>query len=117
MLTSFLRKDIKSKKINYDSVILKWMNLWKSKTMRLINLTEDTVLFFKKNIKGLISTANGRSKIMEAAQIREDEVWDRLQSPSIAEDFLYHMDNKCYKSYVLKKTLDNIKVNSNFCLF
>ena len=54
---------------------------------------------------------------MEAAQIREDEVWDRLQSPSIAEDFLYHMDNKCYKSYVLKKTLDNIKVNSNFCLF
>ena len=70
-----------------------------------------------KNIKGLISTANGRSKIMEAAQIREDEVWDRLQSPSIAEDFLYHMDNKCYKSYVLKKTLDNIKVNSNFRLF
>ena len=71
----------------------------------------------KKNTKVLISTANGRSKIMEAAKIREDEVWDRLQSPSIAEDFLYHMDNKCYKSYVLKKTLDNIKVNSNFCLF
>ena len=71
----------------------------------------------KKNIKGLISTANGRSKIMEAAQIREDEVWDRLQSSSIAEDFLYHMDNKCYKSYILKKTFDNIKVNSNFCLF
>ena len=54
---------------------------------------------------------------MEAAQIREDEVWDRLQSPSIAEDFLYYIDNKCYKYYVLKKTLDNIKVNSNFCLF
>ena len=26
----------------------------------------------KKNIKGLISTANGRSKIMEAAQIRDN---------------------------------------------
>ena len=49
---------------------------------------------------------------MEAAQKREDEVWDRLQSPSIAEDFLYHMVNKCYKSYVLKKVLDNIKVNT-----
>ena len=68
----------------------------------------------KKNIKGLMSTANGRSKIMEAAQIL---ACDRLQSPSIAEDFLYHMGNKCYKSYVLKKILDNIKVNSNFCLF
>ena len=54
---------------------------------------------------------------MEAAQIREDEVWDRLQSPSIAEDFLYHMDNKCYKSCVLKKALDNIKVKSDLCLF
>ena len=71
----------------------------------------------KKYIKGLISTANGRSKTMDAAQIREDEVWDRLQSPSIAEDFLYHMDNKCYKSYVLKKALDNIKVNNNFSPF
>ena len=50
MLTSFLRKDIKSKKINCDSVILKWMKLWKSKTIRLINLTEDTVLFVKRKI-------------------------------------------------------------------
>ena len=31
----------------------------------------------KKNTKRLTSTANGRSK-MEAARIREDEVWDRL---------------------------------------
>ena len=68
----------------------------------------------KKNTKGLTSTANGRSK-MEAARIREDEVWDRLQSPNIAEEFLYHMDNKCYKMYVLKKTLENIKVTNNFC--
>ena len=28
----------------------------------------------KKNTKGLTSTANGRSKIMEATRIREDEV-------------------------------------------
>ena len=32
----------------------------------------------KKNTKGLTSTANGRSKIMEAGRIREDDVWDRL---------------------------------------
>ena len=70
----------------------------------------------KKNTKELTSTANGRSKIMEAARIRENEVWDRLQSPNIAKEFLYHMGNKCYKMYVLKKTLGNIKVTNNFCV-
>ena len=30
------------------------------------------IICHKKNIKGLISTANGRSKIMEAAQIRDN---------------------------------------------
>ena len=42
----------------------------------------------KKNTEGLTSTANGRSKIMEATHIREDEVWDRLQSPNIVEKFV-----------------------------
>ena len=50
MLISYLRKDIKSKKINCDSVVLKWMNFWKSKMMRLTNLTEDSVLFVQIKI-------------------------------------------------------------------
>ena len=64
----------------------------------------------KKDSKGLALTANGRSKLMEVACIREDEVWNRLQSTCVEESFVYHVDNQCYKKYVLKKTLENIMV-------
>ena len=40
---------------------------------------------------------------MQAAEIRKDEVYERLKSPLIDQDFKYHMDNNCYKSYVLRK--------------
>ena len=48
----------------------------------------------KKDSKGLASTANGRSKLMEAACIRED-VWNRLQSTFGEEPCVYHVDNQC----------------------
>ena len=47
---------------------------------------------------------------MEAACIWEDEMWNRLQSTCVEEPFVYHVDNQCYKKYVLKKTLENIMV-------
>ena len=50
------------------------------------------------------STANGRTKIIEAASIRKDIVLERLNS--IEQNFAYHMDNERYKRYVMKKTLD-----------
>ena len=43
------------------------------------------------------STANGRRKIMEAAKIRNDYVYERLTSNALSEDFNYHMNNNCYK--------------------
>ena len=64
----------------------------------------------KKDSQGLASTANGTLKLMEAARLREDEVWNRLQSTCAEEQFVYHVDNQCYKKYVLKKALENILV-------
>ena len=47
-------------------------------------------------------TANGRTKIVEATSIRKDIVPERLNG--IEHNFVYHMDNECYKRYVMKKT-------------
>ena len=27
----------------------------------------------------------------------------------VEKDFVYHLDNECYKSYVMKKTVDKLK--------
>ena len=52
------------------------------------------------------STTNGRTKIIEAASIKKDIVLERLNG--IEENFVYHMDNECYKRYVMKKTIDKL---------
>ena len=52
------------------------------------------------------SRANGRTQIIEAASIRKDKVLERLNG--IEQNFVYHMDNECYKRYVMKKTLDKL---------
>ena len=65
----------------------------------------DCIIF--QNSGSLVSTENGRSNIMNAADIRKDE---RLKSSLIDQDFKYHMNNKCYKNYTHKKSLDKIVV-------
>ena len=47
------------------------------------------------------STENGRRKIIEAAAVRKDQVLDRLDL--VESNFVYHMNNACYKSYTLVK--------------
>ena len=54
------------------------------------------------------STENGRNNIKLAADIRKDDVADRLEKAD-KNSFVYHMSNDCYKKYTLKKTLDKIK--------
>jgi len=49
------------------------------------------------------SNTQARMKILEAARIRNDFVARRLEQVD-HELFVYHMKNKCYKSYTLKKT-------------
>ena len=58
-----------------------------------------------QNGKDLISTENGRSKIMEAASIRKDLVAECLNSLDMDKPFYYHVNNACYKMYTMKKTL------------
>ena len=48
------------------------------------------------------STANGRKRIRELAKIRNDDVCKRLKLLGDG-DFVYHMNNGCYKGYVLQK--------------
>ena len=54
----------------------------------------------------LLSTENGRRNVVDAANIRKDEVHGRLQSSTTDVDFKYHMDNKCCENYTHKKTED-----------
>lgn len=55
------------------------------------------------------SEANGRKRIRDAADVRNDRVAKRLRQIGDDEPFVYHMDNNCYKKYTHKKTLDAIR--------
>lgn len=56
----------------------------------------------------LSSTPSGVKRIRDAAEIRQDHVYKRLRLMSDNELFQYHVDNQCYKSYTLQKTLNII---------
>lgn len=61
------------------------------------------------------SSPESRQKIIEAADIRQDEVTERLRIVD-HRDFVYHVSNDCYKRYTHKKTLASLqkkKVDSN----
>ena len=53
------------------------------------------------------NNAEARMKVLEAARIRNDLVGRRnWRIDQVGhEQFVYHVNNKCYKSYTLKKTL------------
>jgi len=55
--------------------------------------------------------AEARLKILEAARIRNDLIARRLEQVD-HELFIYHMNNKCYKSYTHKKTLTKLEESS-----
>uniref|UniRef100_UPI00358F19E1 uncharacterized protein isoform X1 n=1 Tax=Myxine glutinosa TaxID=7769 RepID=UPI00358F19E1 len=57
--------------------------------------------------KNPTSTEHGRKRIREAAAERNDHVAKRLRTLE-DEEFVYHMDNLCYKAYTHKKSLENI---------
>ena len=49
----------------------------------------------KSSSSTVVSTENGRKKIIEGAATRQDEVLLRLKSLAIDQHFCYHMDNQC----------------------
>ena len=57
------------------------------------------------------NSENGRKRIREAAEIRNDCVSKRLKL--ITSDNLYQINNKCYKTYTLRKTLDTIQAKKS----
>ena len=69
----------------------------------------------QKNKKGVkvSSTANGRSKVIDTANIRKDNLLNKL-SNSKCLFFVYHVTNDCYKGYTLSKTLEQIQVGNDF---
>ena len=60
-----------------------------------------------KTIK-LYSTENGRMQIIKAAEIRQDEIYERLQNINPAT-IKYHCDNDCYKRYTMQSLLNKMK--------
>ena len=52
------------------------------------------------------STSNGRKRIREVASTLNDVVLKRLKVIG-DDDFVYHMNNECYKTYTLKKTVQS----------
>ena len=66
----------------------------------------------KKGKVSLTSTENGRKKIIDAAAIRKDEVYQRLQNGNIDRNFKYHVTNSCLKNYKLKNTSESLSVSS-----
>ena len=75
---------------------------------KLVNL--NLCIICQEQGKGddLSSTTTGRQNVMNAAEIRKDEVWEHLRSYSVDSEFKYHMNNKCYKSYTHKNKLSKI---------
>ena len=61
----------------------------------------------QRDSKPTASSENGRKRIRAAAEIRNDCVLKRLKL--IGEEFVYHMNNECYKKYTLRKSLEKIK--------
>lgn len=61
------------------------------------------------------SSENGQKRIRDAAEIRKDDVQKRLKLMTEDDRVVYHCNNKCYKSYTLKKTLDKINQKTPQC--
>lgn len=57
------------------------------------------------------SSGNGRKRIREASEVREDIVAKRLKSVQ-NDDFCYHPTNECYKLYTLKSELEKFMKQS-----
>ena len=53
------------------------------------------------------SSKNGRKRLVEAAQIWKDEVFERLKHTD-PNDIVYHVNNNCYKDYTHKGKLEKI---------
>ena len=71
---------------------------------------DQCIISQKKSQVSLTSTENGRKKIIDAAAIRKDEVYQHLQNRSIDRNFKYHITDSYFKNCTLKKTLESLSL-------
>ena len=76
--------------------------------IQLLNI-ERCIICQKEKTYRLTSAAGGREKIIKAAEVHKDDVSDRLCSPGLDKDFLYHVDDDCYERYTMAKSLKSVK--------
>ena len=72
-------------------------------TMKRENCIFCQSIFPKRTTK---ATINGRKRIREVAAVKKDVVYKRLKLIG-EDDFVYHVNNKCYKNYTHGKTIKN----------
>ena len=68
------------------------------KKLKTFNNEKLCIICQKNTSDKTCSTENGRSQFIDAANIKQDEVHQRLQN--LTRTFIYHMNYKCYKKYV-----------------
>ena len=78
---------------------------------------DQCIICQKKSEVSLTSTENGWKKIIDAAAIRKDEPYQRLQNGNIDRNSKYQVTNSCLKNYTLKKTLESLPVSSIFWIY
>ena len=99
-------------------------NGWYSQKTDKFHVRKNTCVICLKPNK-LTSTKNGREAIIAAAAVRND-VLERIDLLENKSSFSCHSSNACYKTYTMKKTLDQIKVryhtvssitSTRFCIY
>ena len=69
---------------------------------------QDLCIICQESSENTVTSSEvGRRRVMEAAQIRNNEV---LQQINMSDGpFVYHSSDKCYKTYTLKKMLEYLQ--------
>ena len=77
--------------------------------LRVTTFDEGRCIICQKHSKQrLVSTDNGRKRILEASEIRKDVVYKRIKLLKDESHIQYHCNNSCYKSYTMTKSLKKI---------
>ena len=93
-----------------------------AKPVRLTQISDDVTVEPKSCIicqsfssSRTTSTQQGRKRIREVADSLQDVVCKRLKVID-DDDFVYHMNNECYKKYTHKKNLNTKNILKNIYL-
>ena len=73
------------------------------------NFNIELCIICQKEKSCKLTTPAGRVNVINAANICKDSVLSCLNSPLLEKDFIYHVDNECYKRYTMKRSLNVTK--------